>query len=160
MGFGGPPPPPSGGHYSGVGPQLAEWWQRLLAGIIDLVVTICVSAPFGTLKRGVNSDGTSANLSFTGTRFFVPLIIGGLYYGLMNGLLGKTLGKMALGIKTVNKGTTDVIGIGKGIGRGLLYAFGLSTCILGLVDILWPLWDKDRQAIHDKVVGSQVIKSR
>jgi uncharacterized RDD family membrane protein YckC len=160
MGFGGPPPPPSGGHYAGVGPQLAEWWQRLVAIIIDSIIIGCVSFPFGTFKRGTNADGTSASFSLGGGKFFVTLILGLLYYGLMNGLLGKTLGKMALGIKVVQKGGTEVIGVGKGFIRALVSQLLGYTCIGGILNGLWPLWDKDRQSLSDKVVGSQVVKAK
>jgi uncharacterized RDD family membrane protein YckC len=162
MGFGGPPPPPGvGGNYAGVGPQLAEWWQRLVAIIIDGILLSCVSAPFGTFRRATNTDGTTANFSLTGGKVFAPLVIGILYYGLMNGLLGKTLGKMALGIKVVSKGTDNLIGPGKGILRAVVsQLLWLVVCIGGLVDNLMPLWDKDRQSIHDKVAGSQVVKAR
>ena len=33
-----------------------------------------------------------------------------------------------------------------------------SAAIGLLVDALWPLWDKGKQALHDKVVGSIVVK--
>ena len=27
-----------------------------------------------------------------------------------------------------------------------------------LVDVLWPLWDAKKQALHDKVAGTAVVK--
>ena len=27
-----------------------------------------------------------------------------------------------------------------------------------LLDGLWPLWDPNRQALHDKIVGSAVVR--
>jgi uncharacterized RDD family membrane protein YckC len=32
--------------------------------------------------------------------------------------------------------------------------FGLFT----LLDGLWPLWDRARQALHDKIAGSVVVR--
>jgi uncharacterized RDD family membrane protein YckC len=29
-----------------------------------------------------------------------------------------------------------------------------------LVDDLWPLWDKQKQTLHDKVAGTVVVKRR
>jgi uncharacterized RDD family membrane protein YckC len=29
----------------------------------------------------------------------------------------------------------------------------------GLLDLLWPLWDEQRQTLHDKAVGSFVVKT-
>jgi uncharacterized RDD family membrane protein YckC len=31
--------------------------------------------------------------------------------------------------------------------------------ILGILDLLWPLWDLQRQTLHDKAVGSFVINN-
>lgn len=40
------------------------------------------------------------------------------------------------------------------VGIGAPLTFGLFA----LLDGLWPLWDPGRQALHDKVAGSVVIK--
>jgi uncharacterized RDD family membrane protein YckC len=38
---------------------------------------------------------------------------------------------------------------------GVIFAFTLG---LGwLLDVLWPLWDDEKQALHDKVVSTHVI---
>jgi hypothetical protein len=40
----------------------------------------------------------------------------------------------------------------------LLAQAGLSFIpFLGAVDLLWPLWDAQRQTLHDKAVGSFAI---
>ena len=31
--------------------------------------------------------------------------------------------------------------------------------LLGALDLLWPLWDVQRQTLHDKAVGSFVINN-
>jgi uncharacterized RDD family membrane protein YckC len=31
--------------------------------------------------------------------------------------------------------------------------------IVGILDLLWPLWDVPRQTLHDKAVGSFVINN-
>ena len=43
------------------------------------------------------------------------------------------------------------------LGRTACY-FGLSLLsVANLLDVLWPLWDGKKQAIHDKVVGTNVV---
>jgi uncharacterized RDD family membrane protein YckC len=160
MGFGGPPPPPGDGHYVGAGPQLAEWWQRLVARIIDGLLLGCVSSIAGLAQIKRVDSGNGMEWKVQGGGFFLTILIGTLYYGLMHGLRGQTLGKMALGLKVVKKGTAEKIEMGPSFIRALVDQLLSATCILGLLDGLWPLWDKDRQAIHDKVGGSQVIKTR
>ncbi len=36
--------------------------------------------------------------------------------------------------------------------------FGIFV-IPALLDYLWPLWDEKKQSLHDKVVGSVVVKA-
>ena len=38
---------------------------------------------------------------------------------------------------------------------GLLYSLALS--VLFFLDNLWPLWDRDNQTLHDKIVGSYMV---
>ena len=40
----------------------------------------------------------------------------------------------------------------------LVPVMGLVASIVGLLDYLWPLWDKRRQALHDKVAATVVIE--
>ena len=32
--------------------------------------------------------------------------------------------------------------------------------LAGLLDALWPLWDDKRQALHDKLAKTQVVRTR
>jgi len=43
----------------------------------------------------------------------------------------------------------------------LLCTVGLQfvPVVGGFLDLLWPLWDKERQTLHDKAVGTYVIKT-
>lgn len=171
-GFGGPPPPPNFGapplppsfgmNYNETGgPVLAEWWQRLVARIIDGLILGCLGnfTGLGTFRRSTNSGG-STSFGFNGVGFIGAIVVGLLYYGLMHGLKGQTLGKMALGIKVVQKGTDTKLEMGPAFIRAGVDALLWATCIGGILDGLWPLWDKDRQAIHDKAGNSQVMKAR
>jgi len=36
---------------------------------------------------------------------------------------------------------------------------GFIPIVGGFLDLLWPLWDKQRQTLHDKAVGTFVIKT-
>jgi uncharacterized RDD family membrane protein YckC len=41
----------------------------------------------------------------------------------------------------------------------LMYLFAIITLgIVGLLNLLWPLWDKDNQALHDKIAGTYVVQ--
>jgi uncharacterized RDD family membrane protein YckC len=91
--------------------------------------------------------------------------IGLAYYAYLNGQ-GQTLGKKALGIKTVRMQDGGQPGLGKGVVRHIIQFFeflpalGCLVLVFLLVDSLWPLWDGKKQALHDKLAGTGVIKVR
>ena len=43
---------------------------------------------------------------------------------------------------------------------GLVPVLGFLTFIYTLLDYLWPLWDDKKQAIHDKIAKTNVVRVR
>ncbi len=65
-----------------------------------------------------------------------------------------------VGIRVVDKN-----GNPPNMGRGLLrylIGFGVEALLLyiliGIVGLLWPLWDAQKQAWHDKIAGTFVVE--
>jgi uncharacterized RDD family membrane protein YckC len=97
---------------------------------------------------------------------FVAIAIVALLYAplMMSRTNGKTLGRMALGIRVVRaKGQPITLGFAMlrevavkallfGIAGSL--AFGLAN----LADVLWPLWDDENRALHDFVVDTRTVR--
>ena len=86
---------------------------------------------------------------------------------LYGGARGQTVGMMAVGVRVVRDGTHDALGYGRAFGRAsaeqFLRILGTVTIILGviwLLDMLFPLWDKKNQTLHDKIVKTVVIRVR
>jgi uncharacterized RDD family membrane protein YckC len=77
---------------------------------------------------------------------------------------GKTLGRMATGIRVVRADrqpmTFGFAMLREVAVKALLFGFaatltgGLST----LADVLWPLWDEENRALHDFVVDTRTIR--
>ncbi len=99
------------------------------------------------------------------------LITGVLYiaYGtvLCGAARGQTVGMMAVGVRAVRDESFAVLGYGRAFGRavfeGVLRLINLLFLLLGLIwllDMLFPLWDRKRQTLHDKVAGSVVLRVR
>ena len=97
----------------------------------------------------------------------LTLFIGYLIWWLIALRRAQTPGKQIVGIQAVRAHSGEPLGWGmmfvreflvKGILFGLLSAVTLG--IMFLVDNLWPLWDQDKQALHDKVVGTQIAYIR
>lgn len=107
------------------------------------------------------------------------MVLALVYYVVMLRWKGATIGKLALGLKVRRRdepGQLPWSAIALRVGFQnlqviviLLLALGAWQLALGLgavlwlvslLDILWPLWDSKRQALHDKVARTNVVKAR
>ena len=182
-GYTSPPPPGAGGmptHSSFDHPaagqwQLAGWWSRVGAQVIDGIVIAVMAfvllAVVGALAGGGFLIGETAG--------FVGLIVGILLWGLFFSVAalvyaplmmaktnGQTLGRMATGIRVVRangkpmdfgwSALREVAVKWLLIGTaGNAVTFGLAS----LLDVLWPLWDEENRALHDFVTDTRTIKA-
>jgi uncharacterized RDD family membrane protein YckC len=153
--------------------NLAPWWKRFVAILVDFAVLavpylIAIIAIGSISSHSDTSTSTSSPVPvaaiIAGVIFFfvllqTPLM---LYYGIMNGSKrGQTLGKMAMGIAVRDARTGGPIGFWRGIGRfAISFVFDVLLLIPYLIDNLSPLWSSRRQACHDRVVRSVVIDLR
>jgi uncharacterized RDD family membrane protein YckC len=81
-----------------------------------------------------------------------------------------TPGKLALGLRVrlreapgqLSWRTIGLRWLGQsGVGLvGIIPFVGSIAGIYSLLDALWPLWDDQRQAIHDKIAGTNVVQHR
>jgi uncharacterized RDD family membrane protein YckC len=140
------------------GAVYATWGSRAVAEIIDGLILI----PVTVVLYAVGLEGPAR------------AILGGLATLAYNGLLdggpeGQTVGKRVMGIRTVSADTGELLGIERGFQRavlplvfGVVGLLGAGTFLLGamgsLLDDLFPLWDPQRQTLHDKVAGSVVVR--
>ena len=127
----------------------AAWWKRVVAIVVDGIVVAVV----GTIV------GAVLGLGFFTRVVFIELL-GFAYYGLLNGSArGQTVGKMAMRIRTRSE-MGGALGIGPALLRyAVVFVLTLLCGVPALVDGAWPLWDKRRQALHDKVVRSVVVNA-
>ena len=135
---------------------LASWLSRLLASVIDVFLGW---APLG-----------AAVLLFLLRAGYLWLPFGVLFLGywiFFMTLLGRGLtpGKLLVGIRAVRE---DGSSLGWGLGfmrevvvkRVLGSVLWLFAGLYPLADGLWPLWDPRCQALHDKMVGTLVVRGR
>jgi uncharacterized RDD family membrane protein YckC len=172
---------PWAGQYDGgavdpvLGLPLAPWWKRLIAIIIDGIVlglgVFFVFLAIGIAINASHSQGGTGTGSTSSQSHGAALVLGllilfllasiplGLYYAIMNGRWrGQTVGKLALSIAVRDARTGTLIGFWRAFGRYLItIVFMLLLYLPYLIDSLAPLWDRRRQAWHDKVVHSVVV---
>ena len=153
----------------------ASWGIRVGGYLIDAVIFLVVLAIFAILFRHTHAlDVHFMARRGTRRRSFssLPFLFTGLCYVAYGTLLcgsarGQTVGMMAVGVRAVRDETLGVLGYGRALARagseGVLRLINLLFFLLGLVwilDMLFPLWDKKRQTLHDKVAGSVVLRVR
>jgi uncharacterized RDD family membrane protein YckC len=100
----------------------------------------------------------------TGSAFFT--VIGGLWalvitvwFAIQLGQYGSTPGMRIAGLKCVKVGTGQTIGGGLGFVRALIHVVAAWLCFVPfIVDMLFPLWDSQRQTLADKIMGTVVLK--
>ncbi|WUH97503.1 RDD family protein [Spirillospora sp. NBC_00431] len=183
-GYGAPGQPHPG--YGGPPDILAGRGARLGAGILDgLLISIFAipavmsSIRWDKLEESVDSGEPIAdpldlyNIPRLLIGYAVVFLLGFVYYTVMHAKMGQTLGKKAVSIRVVKASDHSAVTWGQAIGRqAFVYAITITTGALnflspalailglaGLLDNAWILWDPKKQALHDKVSGTVVVKA-
>lgn len=176
--YGGPPPGPGGPGYGGPPPGYgypappppgvyAEWGQRAIALLWDVVYTLpawllqivgAILLVVGiVLEDGGDGDGTAVIL--VGVLLILVGIVVGIVLTVRNlilrqGRTGYTWGKSKVGIRVVRELDGQPCGVGSAVGRFFLH-WAINQAFY--IDYLWPLWDDRNQTLTDKVLGTVVI---
>ncbi|MEI2731607.1 MAG: RDD family protein [Dermatophilaceae bacterium] len=213
-GYGGLPPagygaPPPAGYGYGAAPQvawppvgptsadgvpLAQWWQRLLARIVDGIITgvlTTIAALPWTIEpirrfmdlfaqmardaeRGVNSAVDQSAVNAEMAKIMVPLtlvtvVVSLVYETFFLVRWGATPGKRILGIAVRRVGRPGPLTLVEALRRqvlprgldllGLVPGIAIVANLVSLLDNLWLLWDPRRQALHDKVADTLVVRA-
>ncbi len=143
----------------------AGFWVRWAALIIDnLILSIGGGVLGGCCGFFVGFFGALAKAGQRETQLLAG-VLGGLlgallqaaYFTFLTWRYGQTLGKKALNLRVV---TTDYepLSFGKVFLREVIGKF-VSTAIL-LIGFLWAAWDENKQAVHDKLAGTYVVKTK
>lgn len=174
-GYGAPPAgygAPPGGY--GTPPQLvyANMGKRFAAALLDgLIVGIgtvpgwilfaiaMVGAASSADSRGNISDaagGALVGLMFLGyALIFLGVLVVWIYNIYLLGRDGATLGKRWMKIKVLDQ-NNQPLGFGKAFLRELVKGILGNLCFLLY---LWPLFDDQKQGLHDKVLSTHVYEA-
>jgi uncharacterized RDD family membrane protein YckC len=141
----------------------AGLWPRFLALLVDLAVFAVVFPVVTRLVRGVWLMGASDHRWSSGLFVTDPLCIAFLlvmivYFVLLEGLAGATLGKRAAGLR-VERAAGGRPGLGKGLVRNVLRLVdGLP--VLNILGIILVATSAERTRFGDLVAGTRVIKRK
>jgi uncharacterized RDD family membrane protein YckC len=133
--------------------EYASWGSRFGAYLLDVLI---IAVPFIVLIV----VGVAADLwALVGVAYAATFVVPFIYFTYFHGERGQTPGKRAVGIRVVSGETGNAIGYGRAFGRyAITFLLGLFVLPV-ILDYLWPLWDAKNQALHDKVVGSVVVRA-
>ena len=165
------------------GVQLAGWWLRVAARLLDQLFTFVLALPFTGwfyYQYVVGVVNWSRDLAAETTAGSAPLVLFPpadvfqyVIWGAIVGVLiaaayevfflrrsAATLGKRIAGISVRLRNQAGPLPMSAVLVRTACY-FGFSLIsIVSLLDVLWPLWDDKKQALHDKVVATNVVVGR
>jgi uncharacterized RDD family membrane protein YckC len=150
--------------------QLSGYGARVGAFFLDLLVVLGLQFALGFLI-GIGVAASGGRVSddrdlFQALSIVLGLLVTLCYLTILESRKGahngQTLGKQATGIRIVrDDGRPMTFGralLREGVGKQLL---GIITLYIYLVvDYLWPLWDRQNQALHDKIASTHVVTVR
>ena len=139
---------PEGNWGPPTGVQLAGWWYRVGATVIDGLILGIIGLVFQLLLGRVGGE-------------LVNFVIEAIYLIVLVGGSGQTIGCRALGTKVVAADGRSQVGYGKAAVRWIVQIILFVLFFIpGLIDLLWPLWDDKNQSLHDKAAGTLVVRVR
>jgi len=167
-------------------PDIAEWWQRLVARIIDGVGFLIVQSILGSIFYALFGPSFEDGTFLVTGSWILPAVLSGVVSGLlyagydvyMHSKFGATAGKLVLKLKLAQvdrqpatqaviikrallyPGVFALTGLIAGLG---LFAFGLGSWLLVVVTVadgIFLLIDQtSRQSLHDRLAGTVVLKT-
>jgi uncharacterized RDD family membrane protein YckC len=153
---------------------LATFPQRLAAFLIDSVLTqvpglVLILALIGALVVGLDDsddNGVLLTASIGVALVNLAVLVGYAVWWLFALRGGQTPGKQIVGIRAIRDDGTpsdwSYTFLREFVIKFLLGGFlsGMTGGIYWVVDHLWPLFDGDRQALHDKMMSTLVVQNR
>jgi uncharacterized RDD family membrane protein YckC len=132
---------------------LAGFSRRLGAIVVDWIA-LSILADIVSFAYRSGGKGKGEMMSLDASMILSAVLIL-LYFTLFTGEGGQTLGKKILGIKVVRTDGSPVT-----YGRAFLRAFGygISVFFFTFLGFLWAAWDSKKQAWHDKIAGTIVVR--
>ena len=138
----------------------ASWGRRFVAYLLDLLIIIVPLVVLIVAVVAMDPSEDSAAWVVVLAAYIGTIVIPFVYFTYFHGeARGQTPGKRLLGIRVISDDTGRSIGFGRAFGRYAITAVFGFFFIPVVLDYLWPLWDRKNQTLHDKVVGSVVVRA-
>jgi uncharacterized RDD family membrane protein YckC len=149
--------------------DFAPWSRRVIAYLVDVVIVVAITAALYFLLRDKSYFGHLRSDHDHLARTLIVVLAATLYYApLMRFTNGRTLGMLVLGIRVV-RANGEPMTLALAFWRQvvvMIAAFDaidyipvvgvVAGTILVFLDALYPLWDKEKRALHDMLAGTRV----
>ena len=145
-----------------VGHVYASWGRRAVALLTDTTLVVgAVVALYVFAWAAGGYDASTDTLADSWLVVYLPLIVLGppLYFWLMIGRYGATLGKRVLGIvvrRDDDLGTA--LSYWRALGRVVSWLVLAFFTVPLLLSVLWPLWDTRNRTLVDKMASTVVLR--
>jgi uncharacterized RDD family membrane protein YckC len=150
---------------------LASYGARAGGWLLDMVICVVASAVIvnalglvhkqTVLSRSSNGSlhtVTSYHTSALGLLIVAVILVA--YGGGQIGVWGQTVGMRVTKIKAVAAVDGQPASLARSIGRAAIEIVFYAVLLLPWVlDMLWPIWDKQNQTLHDKIAGTVVVNT-
>ena len=131
--------------------------QRMLREVEDSLPAAAAGDPTASLRLLEDPGFTAASSGFT----FVVLAVSAAYTVLALRFYGATPGKALCGLRVRHWERPGNPTWGQALLRWLTSdVVGQLVPFYTLLDYLWPTWDRRKQALHDKLGGTVVVRRR
>jgi uncharacterized RDD family membrane protein YckC len=150
--------------------QFGSWWSRAAAILLDSAIVVAIALAIRAVSaRYVLGESVRELDNTYWSQLATAMLAAALYYPiLMWRTDGRTVGKIALKIRvvstngramTLSLATAREVVIQTGVIGGLASLpapYRALGFLAALLDYLWPLWDSEKRALHDMIVGTRV----
>lgn len=133
--------------------------KRLVAYLIDAALVVLGYLVLSALILAGDNVSIAFGDGVAAVGFIVLFGFMVWNYVLKQGKTGQTIGKQTQKITLVSDATGQPPGRGKALARSLVATLlATFTCgIGGLLNLMWPLWDRERKRLTDKMLDLSIV---
>ncbi|MDQ3906743.1 MAG: RDD family protein [Acidobacteriota bacterium] len=141
-------------------PRYAGFWLRLLAYLIDLVITGSVTCPVSFLlgAAGAFADRGDAGAASYGAQilsYVISISVNWFYFALCESSSWQgTVGKKLLGVRVTDE-YGNRIGFARATGRHFGKILSSMICLVGFIMVAFT---ERKQGLHDMIAGTLVLE--
>ncbi|MFT5576044.1 MAG: putative RDD family membrane protein YckC [Bermanella sp.] len=135
--------------------EYVGFWARAIAMLIDTIVLVVVTWPILLLVYDVNTPIATADMATDTAYIVISYVLPTIAVIFLWRKYRATPGKMLFKAEVVDATTHEAMSVGQLVLRYFAYILSSLPLCLGF---LWVAFDSRKQAWHDKLAGTVVIR--